>query len=57
MSLADSPLRCVRCGGILQPGTHFWRTYNEERDFGTACGDCEGAPGYLSGVPEPKPTA
>ena len=57
VSLADSPLRCVRCGGILQPGTHFWRTYNEERDFGTACWDCEGAPGYLSGVPEPKPTA
>ena len=57
VSLADSPLRCVRCGGILQPGTHFWRTYNEEREFGTACWDCVGAPGYLSGVPEPKPTA
>ena len=57
VSLADSPLRCVRCDGILQPGTHFWRTYNEERDFGTTCWDCEGAPGYLTGIPEPKPPA
>ena len=47
--LADSPLRCVRCDGILQPGTHFYRAYNAERGFGTTCGDCEAAPGYLGG--------
>ena len=57
VSLADSPLRCVRCGGSLQPGTHFYRAYNAERDFGTTCGDCEAAPGYLGGGPEPKPPA
>ena len=57
VSLADSPLRCVRCDRILQPGTHFWRAYNEERDFGTACWDCEGAPGYMGGRPDPKPPA
>ena len=53
--LADSPSRCVRCDGILQPGTHFYRAYNAERDFGTTCGDCEAAPGYLGGGPRPGP--
>ena len=57
VSLADSPLRCVRCDGILQPGTHYWRAYSDERDFGTACWDCEGAPGYMSRGPGPTPTA
>ena len=57
VSLADSPLRCVRCDRILQPGTHYWRAYSEERDFGTACWDCEGAPGYMSRGPGPTPTA
>ena len=54
MSLADSLLRCVRCDALLQPGTHFWRAYNEEREFGTACWDCEAAPGYMGDGRGPK---
>ena len=50
-SLADSPLLCARCDGILQPGTESWHAYNDERDFGSVCQECGENYGLNSGLP------
>jgi len=51
VSLADSPLLCARCDGILQPGAVSWYAYNEERDFGAVCHECGENYGLNTGLP------
>ena len=51
VSLADSPLSCARCDGILQPGTDSWYAYHDERDFGSVCQECGENYGLNSGLP------
>ena len=50
--LADSPSRCVRCDGILQPGTDSWRSYGRGSESGIFCHDCARPPIWWD--PEPR---
>ena len=50
VSLADSPLLCARCDGILQPGTDSRYAYNDERDFGFVCQECSENYGLNTGL-------
>ena len=50
--LADSRSRCVRCDGILQPGTDSWRSYGRGSESGIFCHDCARPPIWSD--PEPR---
>ena len=52
IAVADSPSRCARCDGILQPGTDSWRSYGRGSESGIFCHDCARPPIWWD--PEPR---